>query len=281
MFDISEVLPDLPRINIVDIGAMSLGEGTEPYHKLMELGIADIVGFEPIKEEWEKLISTAPPNYRYFPYFIGDGKSATFHECNYPMTSSLYEPNTKLLDKFQNLENLVQVVKKTRVETKCLDDIDDIGDIDLLKIDVQGAELDVLKGARKSLKNCLIIHTEVEFVPLYKNQPLFSDIDFYLRKSDFYFHKFAGLMGRMFKPLFDKRDINIWISQTLWSDAVYVSNFMKLAQLSENKLTKLAIILHSVYESYDLCLATLIELDKKANTKLAEEYLSRLSVQAS
>jgi len=279
MFDISEILPDLPRINIVDIGAMSLGEGTEPYFKLMELGIADIVGFEPIEEECQKLVSSAPDNYQYLPYFIGDGNSATFYECNYPMTSSLYEPNTKLLDKFQNLENLVRVAKKTRVKTKRLDAIGEIGEIDFLKIDVQGAELDVLKGAKEKLKNCLVIHSEVEFVPLYKNQPLFSDLDIYLRKNNFYFHRFAAIVGRMFKPLIDTQDANSWISQPLWSDAVYVTNFMKLGQLSTIKLTKLATILHTVYGSYDLCLATLIELDKKASSSFAEDYLNMLSNQ--
>jgi len=256
---------------------MSLGEGTEPYIALMELGVADIIGFEPIEQEYQKLLSSTPDNCKYFPYFIGDGKDGTFHECNYPMTSSLYEPNTRLLDKFQNLENLVQVIKTSRVKTKRLDDISEINDIDLLKIDVQGAELDVLKGATTVLKNCLAIHTEVEFIPLYKNQPLFADVDTYLRKKGFYFHKFADINGRMFKPLVDTNDINNWASQPLWADAVYATNFMRLGNLSPAKLIKLAIILHSVYQSYDFCMAALVELDKKSDSDISETYLKKLS----
>src|SRR3989304_39615 len=106
MFSILELIEDWPSIKVIDIGAMSLGQGTEPYNMLMKRGITEIVGFEPVEKECKNLNVTAQEHYSYLPYFIGDGSIRTFYECNYPMTSSLYEPNTPLLDKFQNIENL-------------------------------------------------------------------------------------------------------------------------------------------------------------------------------
>ena len=41
--------------------------------------------------------------------------------------------------------------------------------IDFIKIDVQGAELDVFKGGKKALENVLKIICEMEFVPLYES----------------------------------------------------------------------------------------------------------------
>ncbi len=51
-------------------------------------------------------------------------------------------------------------------------DLDGLSDIDLIKIDVQGAELDVFRGGGKALANALMVITEVEFVELYTGQPL-------------------------------------------------------------------------------------------------------------
>ena len=49
--------------------------------------------------------------------------------------------------------------------------------IDIMKLDVQGAELEVLKGARGLLGGVRLIELEVAFNPIYKDQPLFGEID--------------------------------------------------------------------------------------------------------
>ena len=65
-----------------------------------------------------------------------------------------------------------QVVRTHQVQTTRLDDIPETADVDLLKVDVQGAEMMVFEGAPQRLKSALIVDVEVEFIPLYKNQPL-------------------------------------------------------------------------------------------------------------
>ena len=42
----------------------------------------------------------------FLPYAVGDASTQTFHECMFPATSSIFEPNTALLAKFQFLEEL-------------------------------------------------------------------------------------------------------------------------------------------------------------------------------
>ena len=68
------------------------------------------------------------------------------------------------------------------VSTRRLDDLSEIAALDFLKIDVQGSELSVFNGARRHLERAVAVHTEVCFLPLYKNQPLFGDIDVDLRR---------------------------------------------------------------------------------------------------
>jgi len=277
VFSILELIDDWPPIKIIDIGAMSLGQGTEPYNRLMKRGIADIIGFEPVQMECDKLNAMANDRYTYLPYFIGDGSVRTFYQCNYSMTSSLYEPNTPLLDKFQNIENLTRVIKTEKVQTRRLDDIPEVCNADYLKVDVQGGEVDVYNGASQLLKDIILIHTEVVFVPLYKNQPLFAEIDQVLRKNGFLFHKFTGIAGRMFKPVLIRNNINAALSQQLWADAVYIKDFMALEKLSAEKLLKLAIILHEVYNAYDMCCHVLGYYDEKSSTHLFDQYLQRLA----
>lgn len=265
-------------IKIIDVGAMMIAEREPEYHALLQPGVSEVVGFEPDETECSRLNETYTKACTFLPFFVGDGSQRNFRMCNYNMTSSLYEPNTELLEKFQNLAELHQVVERGSVSTKRLDDLQEVAGADYLKIDVQGGELDVFNGAEKLLSEIMVIHTEVEFVPMYVDQPLFGDIDLALRKAGFLFHTFynKATAGRCFKPLVDKDNVNRALSQVLWADVIYVKNFMEYDRVSAEKLLKLAIILHDVYGSYDLVHYVLDCYDKQAKSQLASQYLSLL-----
>lgn len=55
----------------------------------------------------------------------------------------------------------------------------------ILVLDLQGAELEALKGAQETLKNTLSIHCEVSRTQLYKSQPTFKEIDEFLNSAGF------------------------------------------------------------------------------------------------
>jgi FkbM family methyltransferase len=276
LFNIVPLLPPLPRLKIVDIGAMSLGGDADPYSPLIRAAPCDVYGFEPGAEEFEKLKASAKPGHHYLPYFVGDGSPRTFYECNFTMTSSLFEPNTSLLAKFQNLEELTRVQKTYPVETKRLDDIPDLAGTDFLKVDVQGAELMVFEGAGRILDNALVVHTEVQFAPLYKGVPLFGEIDIHLRSKGFALHRLMQA-GRTFKPLVFMNDVNATLSQILWGDAIYVRDFMLFDQLSSIALLKIATILHETYRSVDLAAFALASYDRKNASNLQQIYLAKLA----
>ncbi len=60
-----------------------------------------------------------------------------------------------------------------------------INNIDLAFIDVQGAELMVLKGAGDFIKNIEAIWMEVESIELYANQPLKNDVESFMKSHGF------------------------------------------------------------------------------------------------
>jgi FkbM family methyltransferase len=253
-----------------------MGEGTDSYDALRQPGRFHVIGFEPDEEQCELLKLMFPKDHTFLPYFIADGSTRTFHLCRNSYTSSLYEPYSELLDKFQRLE--IPFTDKFEVETRCLDDIEEIADIDFLKLDVQGAELDVIKGASRLLKDTLVVHTEVEFIPLYRNQPLFGDIDVALRSHNFLIHKFMGIAGRQMKPFVVNNNPFAPLSQILYAEAaVYVKNFMEFEAIAPDKLLRLATILHEVYGSYDLCALALDHYDQKKGTSLHQAYIHRFT----
>lgn len=277
MFRIADLIPPLPRLKIIDVGAMSLGDGTEPYAMLIDALPCEVIGFEPVETELAKLQASIRHGHSYLPHFIGDGSARTFYECNMPMTSSLFEPNTELLDKFQNLGNATRVVRKHRVQTVRLDDIPEARNADFLKVDVQGGEVLVYRGAQKTLDEVLVIHTEVSFVCLYKDQSLFADVDVLLRNHGFVLHRLATPSGRTFKPLVVHGDTNAAGSQILWADAVYVRDFMTFDRLAPLQLLKIASILHELYESYDLAAVALEAHDRQTGSLLHPDYVQRLT----
>lgn len=275
LFETSESSPGSSPfvIEILDIGA-ALSEAP-PYQSLVDAGIAHITGFEPNAEECARLNQTYGATHEFFPHFVGDGMPATFHETNWNLTGSLFEPNTAVLEKFQNLAEVVTPVAQHPVNTVRLDDIPNLADIDFIKIDIQGGELAVFRNALRVLSGVLAIQTEVEFVELYKQQPMFADVDIFLRGQGFQFHTFTGFGSRAFKPIIVDGNLNKGLRQYLWSDAVYFRDWLKTDQLSELKLKKMAVIAHEIFHSYDLAHFILLALDRKCGSDLAVRYLQQ------
>lgn len=173
---------------------------------------------------------------------VGDGSKATFHHNRTVMTGSLFPPNMDLISRFVGLSELLEPAGANEVQTHRLDDLIELESIDFLKMDVQGGELAVLDGAPRLVTSALIVRTEVEFVPIYIDQPLFADIDTRMRTLGFQFHSFSEFGSCSFHPLKVTGDNINGFNQMLWSDAVYIPDLSKLEQYTDENLLKLVTI---------------------------------------
>lgn len=266
----------LPLIQIVDVGALWLGE--ENYDPLVRAGLARIVGFEPITAECEKLNQKFGPQNVYLPYAVGDGTRRRFHRCSHSMTSSLYEPDLECMNLYHNLPHFCQVEETWDVQTVRLDDVPQARGTDYLKLDVQGAELDVLRGAGNVLQDVLAIHAEVEFVPIYRGQPLFAEVDQFLRAQGFLFHRFANTEGRVLRTVGIGHDTETERRQLLWADAVYIRDIQYWKKMSSESLLKLAVILHELYGSFDFAAKLLQVRDERTGGHSSDAYLAALGI---
>src|SRR5215212_4992278 len=160
---------ELPTLHVLDIGAMP--EGNDRYAELIKHGLARVTGFEPNPEIFKHLAARQGP-YRYLPYCLGDGRPAKVYLTRYPGCVSLYEPDPAVINLFTSIGaepgGNFNVIDTVTVDTRRLDDVPEISPADYIKLDVQGAELDVLRHGLGVLESCLVLECEVEFLPLYK-----------------------------------------------------------------------------------------------------------------
>jgi FkbM family methyltransferase len=267
-----------PLITAVDIGAMLLEGQVDPFERLNKIGRLNVIGFEPQPAECAKLNALALPGRQYLPYVISNGMRRSFYVTNTGMTSSLLKPNLRIAGLFNGLAEFMQTAGIVNINTIRLDDVAEVRaqGCDLLKIDTQGSEVEILANAGETLKSCLIIEAEVEFVQLYEGQPLFAEVDQLLRGQGFMFHRFSGLQGRTFKPLMLNNDPYAMMSQTLWADAIYVPDLARLDYLESSALIKLAALLHEIYRSFDLCHLVLAAHDRRWGTSYTQRYIELL-----
>lgn len=273
---ISDLLQINRPIDVVDIGANPI-DGDPPYKRLLDAGLAHVYGFEPNPDAFARLNSIKGPNETYVPSAVYDGTKQELKLCTSEGMTSLLEPNTELLGYFHGFPEWAKVEQRLSIPTVRLDDVEEIKNIDYLKIDVQGGELEILRNGVNRLEDCLVIHTEVEFLPMYEGQPLFSEVELFLRDLGFMFHCFDPLMTKAVQPIVANNDIQDGLNQVLWADAIFIRDFTKFNRLDSEALKIIALITNDLYGSPDIALRALMICDKRANSNLSEQYLQSLT----
>ena len=259
----------------VDIGAM--GGIPRKWDLLSE--VMNIMAFEPDSREFQKLKSV--PRTTYFNYALYNrSQNLKFYLTKEAGKSSIYKPNADLLSFFEDTDRF-DVVKEEDLPSarvKSLDDIfveNNIPDVDFIKIDTQGSELAILQGGHgKVLPQLFGLNVEMEFVEMYKGQPLFRDVDRYLYDNDFrlidmrrYYWKrkdYYNYLGKGQLVLGDAlyfKDIDVWLQDLKRSASKeYVSS----------KIYK-GILICMVYKTFDYAVSL-------AKAGLRDGYLPEESV---
>lgn len=201
------------RLIIFDVGACE-GEESIRYKNIFPL--ASIFLFEPLPKNqtliFENIKKENLKNVNLFPIALSDENGFTkfYTSSGRPKevqidldwdfgnkSSSLLAPQLKNMPEWLKFNEVIEV------QTMTLDffvEDNKIDSIDFIHMDVQGAELKVLEGAKEKIKNIKTIWLEVSNLELYKNQPLREDIEVFMRKNHFQLIKseFSGEFGDQF-----------------------------------------------------------------------------------
>ena len=223
------------RICIVDVGA---ADGLAKRWGSIA-GCLHVVAFEPDSRSDATHDSAIGAEVTVVPQAASSEKGVgTIYLTRKPRCSSLYEPNMDIVNRYPDSERY-DVLQTSQVDCTTIDIVmqEMSIDMDFLKIDTQGAELDCLRGAQESLHNCLGIEVEVEFQQLYTGASVFRDIDAYIARYEFELFD----LRRTFFPRLVLEGIDQVKGQIIFGDALYFRHWPSLGK--SDQLLKLATLM--------------------------------------
>jgi FkbM family methyltransferase len=274
----AEILGLEAPLQVADIGAADIAE-TPPYRGLLDAGLARLNAFDADARQHAKLRETYGEALSLFTEIIGDGTRQTLHLAA-PASgmTSLLKPDAARLEFFNGFPRFGEVHSTEVVQTVRLDDVAGLPDLDFLKMDIQGAELQALHGGEARLAGCAMIHLEVSFVPLYEGQPGFGEIDVWMRAHGFIPHCFTEVKRWSISPILRDGDVRAPFNQLLEADIVYARD-LKDPDLDTDLLKKTALLAHQCYESIDLAGHILVRLELAGAVERGsfERYLGLLN----
>lgn len=185
--DIRNILGISPAKTIVDVGAH---EGQTAARYAQGFPAAAIYSLEPFADSFARLqLNTRHLSaVKAFPWALGDADEQRELNVNqFSATNSLLKAAV-VTDPEVNrfLQPLRQVtIEMRRLDSFCRDQ--GIEFIDLLKLDVQGFEMDVLRGGSRLLQSrrIALIYSEVTFESFYLGQTTFGELHPFLTEQGF------------------------------------------------------------------------------------------------
>lgn len=242
------------KVYYVDVGAANAVD--HKFKEFLKAGRLSYVGFEPDAR------STLEFPGQVHPVALGAQREVrTLNLCRKPEVSSFLKPNMRLLRAFHRPERF-DVVSTTNVNVVPMDDYFDMSSAYILKLDVQGFELEVLKGATQFLANTVAIEIEVEFWELYEGQPLFGDISAFLEDHGFKFEDFVRLVHW-------PRPNGLGPGVLTFGQALFVRTLDSFDDLElESKLKAMRLVVEA-YGRHDLMHSYGVELSQQKKFRLA------------
>lgn len=173
------------RFGFIDIGAR---DGLPTYWETIG-PLLEVMAFEPDAAEAGRLTASlgrSGAHVDVIPSAVWNTAGRqTLHLTRSPGCSSLYRPRASFLAEFPDARRF-EIVSAEEVDTVLLDSV--VGTeraVRFIKIDAQGGALNILGGARQTLAGTLGLEVELELAPMYDEEPLFGDVDSFLRSQAF------------------------------------------------------------------------------------------------
>ena len=279
---VKEIDPELSNLRVLDIGAK--GGAIKEFEKINFF--VDYIGFEPNENECKKININNPSNQKFLPFAIANAnqkRKLYIHE--YSSSHSLYKTDINKISRYWDEENL-RISGEELIDCVSLDYLYNEKIIEIpnfIKIDVEGAEFEVLEGASNLLSSdsCIGIKLESHFEEWKYNDEgetnkTFAELDIFLRNLGFtlfdikvYRHGKKSLIQPFsLSNGFKKVPGPVEIGKVLWSDSLYLrdplfnqSNFDKIRT---SNLIK-SIILFDLFNQTDTAIEITQYLSKKNN----------------
>lgn len=187
---------------------------------------ATVYSFEPDPDSFAALSATSIDGVSYFNLALSNADgTAIFNRNRISHTNSLLKVNLKSKDSIgitkataeKNTKFFDDFNEEIRVTTVTLDSFSrqhSINIIDLLKIDVQGAECNVLAGGHATLAHTKVVIIEISFYDYYEKSSTFLDVEQILSPLGFRLFSISEVSNN---PMNGRTD---------WAEVVYINHSM-------------------------------------------------------
>jgi FkbM family methyltransferase len=171
-----KILRDYAIDTVIDVGASEGGYGSH----LRRLGFGgEIYSFEPVREAFEKLTAVAARDGKWTTFNLALGahrRKATINVSRFSQLSSFLPASAYGASHWENMK----VVHHQEIEISTLDDclrqeLVPARRRYLLKMDTQGFDLEVFKGAETTIPEICCMLSELSLIPLYEGAPHYLD----------------------------------------------------------------------------------------------------------
>ena len=187
-------LAEFQFASVIDVGA---NKGQFAYFSLLQWPQTQLHCFEPLDSPRDQLRGLmAGRSCEIYDYALGaTATTQPIHIADRDDSSSLLSIGENQIEIFHTVEQSSRMVEVRRLDETIR--AEQLKGPTLLKIDVQGFELEVLKGGEGLFHAIDVIYTEASFIPLYDAQPLAGEIICFLEARGF---RFVGLFNQVSVP---------------------------------------------------------------------------------
>jgi FkbM family methyltransferase len=242
-------------VTLVDIGA---SRGIERrWSSFAE--VLRVVGFEPNADEFSKLSQTDSHTW-INAAVAGRTERRTLYLTKRYNNSSLLTPNVRAIERLEWGDDFA-IIAEEQVDCITLAESLSATGIspDILKIDTQGTELEILRDAQGLLDAELVcVELEVMFEQLYEAQPLFGEVDTFLRAAGFYLHELGNILYVKPRGL---QQFGGAKGRIIQADAVYFRVRPDLVRMADAKIAA-AVMAYVAYGYPDAAIELLQDLSK-------------------
>ena len=185
------IAPYLPKDPAILEGGAYDGNNTAELASLWPQAM--VYSFEPVPTLYQnvKARTAALSNVHVYDLALSNKVgTATFHVSEFDHNPGVPSESSSLLAPKRHKTDIPNIIfkKDITVATTTIDDWaskNGVDRIDLLYLDIQGAELMAMKGAPRIMKTVKVIMTELESVELYKGQGQYPELKQWLEAQGF------------------------------------------------------------------------------------------------
>ena len=213
------------KIKILDVGAVGLNYKNK-FSYSFDFDATKLIKVDYLltekKKDNEKLIDVL---------LWSENTKKKFNITKNLISSSLYKTNDEILKNFKNFqEHKITDIKE--VFTQKLKDLKETERINFIKLDAEGAELEIMKGMEDKIDNILGVEIESQFIDRYLGSPSFAEVNKFLEDKGFELY----LMNLESWIREDNFDNSISNHKIVWGDMIYFKKFDELKRLIQNKI---------------------------------------------